>query len=100
MNETIGGGEMNGFRDLDGSRGGRMFCVPGHTTRESFPQLPGQLAIADINGVDLVGAPLCRRQSVNPPVEAPTSMTTQPVTFRPNVSSACCSFTPPRLAKG
>ena len=44
-------------------------------------------------------APRCSKQSVNPPVEAPTSSARAPVTSMPKASSARSSFSPPRLTK-
>ena len=45
-------------------------------------------------------APRCRRQSVNPPVEAPRSAATRPSGRMSKTSRAFSSFSPPRLAKG
>ena len=44
-------------------------------------------------------APCCRRQSVNPPVEAPASSARRPATSTANRSSAATSFSPPRETK-
>src|SRR5215207_7704381 len=44
-------------------------------------------------------APRCKRQSVNPPVDEPTSAHVSPVTSKANVSSAASSFSPPRETK-
>src|ERR1019366_8129625 len=44
-------------------------------------------------------APASSTQSVNPPVEAPTSSTCAPCKSRENFSSAAASFSPPRLTK-
>src|SRR5450759_944956 len=41
-------------------------------------------------------APRCSTQSVNPPVDAPTSRTRIPAGSKPNVSSAAASLCPPR----
>ena len=59
------------------------------------PQLPGQLAIADIDGKDL-GRPALEAQSVKPPVEAPISIIVLPVKSMGNVSMAFSNFRPPR----
>src|SRR2546422_952985 len=45
-------------------------------------------------------APRWSRQSVKPPVEAPTSRQTRPATFIWKASSAWASFSPPRLTNG
>src|SRR5439155_1374592 len=45
-------------------------------------------------------APRCSRQSVKPPVEAPTSRQTRPATFIWKASSAWTSFSPPRPTNG
>ncbi len=44
-------------------------------------------------------APAWSRQSVKPPVEAPTSTQSRPTTSTSNASSAFCSFSPPRETK-
>src|SRR5262249_29686386 len=45
-------------------------------------------------------APRCSRQSVNPPVEAPTSRALRPLTSSPDPSSAFASLIPPRDTNG
>ena len=45
-------------------------------------------------------APRCNRQSVNPPVDAPTSRHTRPDGSTPNASRAPASFSPPRDTNG
>src|SRR3989339_508005 len=45
-------------------------------------------------------APFCKRQSVNPPVEAPTSRQTLSVMLTSNSRKAFSSLSPPRLTKG
>ena len=45
-------------------------------------------------------APRCSRQSVKPPVEAPTSSAMRPSTGTSSASSAFASFTPPRETYG
>ena len=56
----------------------RYWCGQG-APRGVLLELPGKLAIADVNGIHLA-APCCSRQSVKPPVEAPTSRHTFPAT--------------------
>ena len=45
-------------------------------------------------------APRWSSTSVKPPVDAPMSRAVMPVTSRPNASSACASFRPPRPTHG
>ena len=45
-------------------------------------------------------APRCSRQSVNPPVDAPTSSAVSPRGSTPKTSSACASLSPPRDTNG
>ena len=45
-------------------------------------------------------APRWSRQSVKPPVEAPTSTATRSFTSSPKVTSACANLIPPRETKG
>ena len=66
------------------------------TTRGILAQRPGELAVADVDR-DHARAPRRSRQSVKPPVDAPTSSATAPATSMPNASSAPASFSPPRL---
>ena len=62
-------------------------------------QLVRELAVADVDRDDLA-APRWSRQSVKPPVDAPTSRQRCRAASTPNVSSAPASLTPPRETYG
>jgi len=74
----------------------RALMRSSRRTRESVAQLHGNLAETGIDGGH-VTAPCCKRQSVNPPVEAPTSRQARPCTVMGQCSSAAASLSPPRL---
>ena len=65
-------------------------------TRASLRKRPRELAAADVDRDRRARAPRCSRQSVKPPVDAPTSRQRRPRTSTANASSAAASFTPPR----
>src|SRR5437016_4772164 len=77
----------------------RAFICSMTTTRGSLRSLtsscPDPTSIAKT-----LAAPRWSRQSVKPPVEAPTSAQILPRTSTLNVSRACTSFSPPRLTYG
>lgn len=59
-------------------------------------QCPGQLGASDIQRVD-PAVSLRNKQSVKPPVEAPTSSATRPAGLSANSCNAFSNFRPPRL---
>ena len=65
-------------------------------TRGSERKPPVELPVGDVDGATTCAAPRWSRQSVNPPVEAPTSSAWRPATRCPSASSALASLIPPR----
>ncbi len=83
----VGGGQVPRVDALD------------HDDARIAAQPPVQLAVADVERDD-ARAPRCSSTSVKPPVDAPMSSASRPVTSMPKASSACASLTPPRLTYG
>jgi hypothetical protein len=66
------------------------------TTRGSLRSLTSSWAVPTSTANTRL-APFCSRQSVKPPVEAPTSIHTRPLMVTGKCCRACTSFSPPRL---
>src|SRR5690554_4677622 len=73
-----------------------MFVLSILTTRGSTRRLPANCPYPTSTAYTFE-APCCSKQSVNPPVEAPTSSTMRPDTSIPKADNADSSFSPPLL---
>ena len=99
MNETSTDDQVGRVRELVGrDRAGVGALDHGHAL--VLAQAVVELAVGDVERDRRASAPRWSRQSVKPPVEAPTSSARRPATSTPSVSSALASLTPPRETYG